>query len=177
MKFQLVPFEKNGLTSVLNLTGEIQFSEVLSISYHLKGNLSDIVIPQLSARPSVQDKLWETTCFEFFLKLRGAQKYFEWNLSPSGEWNQFEFDSYRERSKQAHLIQLPKISTSQGQGQFQLDCTVNLSSLKRISSSWQIGVTAVLEHSDGERSYWALRHLGDKPDFHLSDSFILLGEM
>jgi hypothetical protein len=32
---------------------------------------------------------------------------------------------------------------------------------------WQLGLSAVLEETDGTKSYWALAHgQGDKPDFH-----------
>ena len=35
------------------------------------------------------------------------------------------------------------------------------------------GITAVVQHKDlpGVSSYWALAHVGDKPDFHLANSF------
>ena len=32
---------------------------------------------------------------------------------------------------------------------------------------WQLGLSAILEETDGTKSYWALAHPeGDKPDFH-----------
>ncbi len=31
---------------------------------------------------------------------------------------------------------------------------------------WQLGLSAVLEEKDGTKSYWALAHGGEKPDFH-----------
>ena len=33
--------------------------------------------------------------------------------------------------------------------------------------------TAVIEEADGTKSYWALAHPSDKPDFHHPDSFAL----
>ena len=36
---------------------------------------------------------------------------------------------------------------------------------------WQLGLSAVLEEVDGTKSYWALTHPGDKPDFHHPDCF------
>jgi len=34
-------------------------------------------------------------------------------------------------------------------------------------------LSAVIESADGTRSYWALAHPSDKPDFHHPDSFLL----
>lgn len=38
---------------------------------------------------------------------------------------------------------------------------------------WEIAVSAVIEEADGAKSYWALAHPSDKPDFHHPDSFVL----
>ena len=38
--------------------------------------------------------------------------------------------------------------------------------------SWEINLTAVLEEQDGTKSYWALAHPPEKPDFHMPDCFI-----
>ena len=37
--------------------------------------------------------------------------------------------------------------------------------------SWDLGLSVVLEERDGTKSYWALEHASDKPDFHASDCF------
>lgn len=36
---------------------------------------------------------------------------------------------------------------------------------------WLVGLSAVIEEAEGTRSYWALAHPADKPDFHHPDSF------
>ena len=36
---------------------------------------------------------------------------------------------------------------------------------------WQLGLSAVLEEVDGTKSYWALAHPEDKPNFHHPDCF------
>jgi len=37
----------------------------------------------------------------------------------------------------------------------------------------RIGLSAVIEETDGTKSYWALRHPPGKPDFHHPDCFAL----
>src|SRR5690349_14172779 len=41
------------------------------------------------------DELWQTTCFELFLKPAGGSGYVELNLSPSERWNAYDFEAYR----------------------------------------------------------------------------------
>ena len=36
-----------------------------------------------------------------------------------------------------------------------------------------LGLSAVLEDLNGEKTWWALAHAPDKPDFHHPDSFAL----
>lgn len=38
---------------------------------------------------------------------------------------------------------------------------------------WLAGLSAVIEEAHGQKSYWALAHGSDKPDFHHPDSFVL----
>jgi hypothetical protein len=42
-----------------------------------------------------------------------------------------------------------------------------------MQQSWQIGLTAVIETATGEKSYWALHHPAEKPDFHHRGGFAL----
>lgn len=38
---------------------------------------------------------------------------------------------------------------------------------------WVAAITAVIEEADGTKSYWALAHPSEKPDFHHPDGFVL----
>ena len=37
---------------------------------------------------------------------------------------------------------------------------------------WELGLSAVLEEKDGTKSYWALAHPTEKPDFHAAGCFV-----
>jgi len=39
--------------------------------------------------------------------------------------------------------------------------------------AWSIGISTIIEESDGRKSYWALAHPQGKADFHHPDSFVL----
>ena len=48
------------------------------------------VIPKLS-EPWRADELWQTTCFEAFLRAADGDGYREWNFAPSGNWAAYDF--------------------------------------------------------------------------------------
>ena len=59
------------------------------------------------AEPERAEGLWETTCFEVFLRPLGEEKYSEWNFSPSGRWQSYDFASYRESMVPAEVEAAP----------------------------------------------------------------------
>lgn len=56
---------------------------------------------------------------------------------------------------------------------FTVRCALPLASLIQPADPLVVGVSCVLEHNGGEKSYWALSHPGQQPDFHHPDSFVL----
>ncbi len=120
--------------------------------------------------PARRDGLWRTTCFEAFVKPGAGEAYFEFNFSPSSEWAAYRFEGYRSGMANADL-QAPAIGTSVSGRTFEVSALIGLRTLG-LTSSARIGLCAVLERDTGEKSYWALRHGGDKPDFHRADGFI-----
>jgi hypothetical protein len=40
-----------------------------------------------------------------------------------------------------------------------------------LTGDLRLGITAVVEDNRGQLGYWALRHPGERPDFHHPDSF------
>jgi hypothetical protein len=117
-----------------------------------------------------RDGLWQATCVEAFLQPSGLQKYYEFNFALTPAWNGYEFTEYRKpqppeatadfvlkamswNSEQKHLI--VRLENNSGYQKF------------------QAGLTAILQEKSGNKHYYAVAHKGPKPDFHLSESFIL----
>ncbi len=93
--FSLQPFKPT--KTDLQITGNLsRTNHTLSIDYALRGDLDKIEIPTTAETPTRKYGLWETTCFEFFLGLEGSNRYWEFNFSPSGDWNMYRFENYRE---------------------------------------------------------------------------------
>ncbi len=119
------------------------------------------------------DGLWQHTCCEAFIAPKNGTNYREFNFSPSGAWAIYDFTAYREGSAAAMPAEGPTITQSplpDGQHLLQADIPAHL---LPSGTPLQVGLTTVLEHADGSKSYWALRHAGPQPDFHLRDSFCL----
>jgi hypothetical protein len=124
------------------------------------------VIPE-AHQPGRADGLWKTTCFEAFLKPAGSQSYREWNFAPSGDWAAYDFSDYREDSANADIGAPPYIRFEDNFTWWALGATI----APDADTRWELGLSAVLEEKDGTKSYWALAHTGDKPDFHAPGCF------
>ncbi len=138
---------------------------VLRLDYALTGRISGIALPQ-PMKAARQDGLWRTTCFEAFLRREGEAGYLELNLSPSGEWAAYKFDDYRSGMAEAGLVP-PTIETRAGDNRLELSAAIHLPSPGR----WRLGLSAVIEETDGGTSYWALAHPPGPPDFHAPACF------
>ena len=113
------------------------------------------------------DELWKTTCFEAFLRPAGKKGYREWNFAPSGQWAAYDFSSIRKGMKNAEAT-APYIRMEDNLTWWTLGATIAVPA----DVQWELGLSAVLEEKDGAKSYWALAHGGDKPDFHSPDCFV-----
>ena len=65
----------------------------LAFRYSLTGDLEALRIPA-QARAERADGLWRHTCFEAFIGGDGAA-YREFNISPAGHWQAYDFTDYR----------------------------------------------------------------------------------
>jgi hypothetical protein len=119
-------------------------------------------IPALEEEPSRKEDLWDTTCFEAFLRIPGADAYQEWNFAPSGDWAAYDFTSHREGRTDAD-VNAPYIRVEDNLTWWAMGATISVDA----AATWALGVAAILEEKDGTKSYWAMAHPpGEKPDFH-----------
>ena len=140
--------------------------QTLALHYAVTGRIGDLRIPRplVSARA---DRLWEHTCFEAFLASPEAG-YTEFNFSPSAQWAAYRFDAYRAGMRQVDTA-APRIDTRQEGDCFTLTATFALPS----DAAGRLGLSAVIEETDGNKSYWALAHPPGRADFHHADGFRL----
>ncbi|NMG29387.1 DOMON-like domain-containing protein [Aromatoleum evansii] len=143
----------------------------LRLRFELLGEVQHVLVPATCA-PRAADGLWAHTCCEAFVATPGRPAYREFNFSPSGEWAIYDFDAYRQRSAPGIAPAAPMIVSHLETGRLVLDATLDATALPQ-GSPLELGLTTVVETLDGTLSYWALRHPGERPDFHLRDAFTL----
>jgi len=68
----------------------------------------------------------------------------------------------------------PVISVREAPESFEMSVAVDLSWITRTAAAELVlGAAAVVETQARGLSYWALKHVAEKPDFHQADSFVL----
>ena len=143
-------------------------NEVL-LTFEVTG-ASELVVPAWGS-PGREDGLWRTTCFELFWQGDDRAGYIEVNLSPSSCWAAYAFDRYREGMREQPMAVSPHIETSHADDRFILEADIDFATFP--GGDARIALSAVIEETDGTKSYWALAHPPGPPDFHHPDCFAL----
>lgn len=175
--FSLKPFQSAGLLPGLEITGSIErYSDRLSMSYALSGPMDEVVLPAPADKRVRKNRLWEETCFEFFLGVEGYERYWEFNLSSAGHWNVYCFTSYRQGMQGEPAFTSLQISVQRRSNSLLLSMTFELDKVippEQVEETLQVGISAVIKTTDGKTTYWALAHSGPQADFHRRDGFII----
>ncbi len=133
------------------------------ICYLVFGALPKIPIQCKAERT---DGLWQTTCFELFVRPEEGEVYFEFNFAPGGPWAAYRFEKYREGQTDLS-VPAPTIEPIEhgirASGELGIE----------VRSGIEFGLSAVIEETDGTKSYWALAHPPGKPDFHHPSCFTI----
>jgi hypothetical protein len=175
--FSLIPFPAPAIPNI-EITGRISRQGcLLALSYLLIGKTEDIILPSPVEHPNRKDELWKGTCFEFFLAQKGQPQYWEFNMSPSGDWNVYRMDAYRRVGfREETSIQRVQFETRKEASTFVLNAVVDLNPIFQHSCDsdlLEIAITAIIQTKDGNETYWALTHPAPQADFHRRESFIL----
>jgi hypothetical protein len=145
----------------------------LRLRYLVHGDARRLHLPALTTATRA-DELWRTTCFEAFIRPADAPAYYEFNFVPSTQWAAYGFSDQRTGMRVAEEVAPPQIETRSGPDGFELDARLDLD--PRVfppDRPWRLGLSAVIEDTDGGKSYWALAHPPGQPDFHHPDAFAL----
>lgn len=154
------------------LTGNVAIADgILRIEYGLSGPNCQAVIPPPSANPARRLQLWRHTCFELLLGPLHQPCYWELNAAPAGHWNILAFTNYRRGLTEEPRIGA-RVTTCRHPGRFSLCCTLPVASLE-CPGPYRLAPAAIIRLADGRRTFWAVRHPDEAPDFHHPLSFAL----
>jgi hypothetical protein len=154
----------------VDVSSEMQDGGKLWLRYHVDCDLDALILPEPLEFPHRENGLWQSTCFELFLRESGALEYLEFNFAPSRNWAAYRFDDYRHGMREWALEE-PEIYLDMSDTHVALEVTLALPDI--ITSQTLAGLSAVIHENGDIKSYWALKHPPGKPDFHHKDCFAL----
>ncbi len=175
---KLLPYEITTNTQGISLEGIVERKKsVLSIEFHLSGQMNKINCPPPQGVQQRLDQLWKHTCFEAFFSWDDNIFYWELNVSPTGDWNLYYFDDYRSgQMSEKRIENIPFKLNEFNLNSYKNRIIIDLSKIipeTKVAQELQLSLTAVLENKDLSKTYWATDHLGEKPDFHIRKSFYI----
>jgi hypothetical protein len=146
----------------------------LMFRYFVTGMIGELRIPSVTSATRTEE-LWQNTCFEAFIRASADAAYYEFNFAPSTQWAAYRFTSYRSGMRVATDIGAPPIEVQTSPELFTLQASLELDRLSALprDAIWRLGLSALIEETNGHKSYWALAHPPGKADFHHSDCFTL----
>jgi hypothetical protein len=139
----------------------------LRVRWRVEGATA-LVVPPFAGRGRA-DELWKSTCFELFLKPEDQDGYVELNLSPSERWAAYDFASYREGMTNRPATREPDCTMRIGSTFAIFDAAIPRDVLPDLPAA--ANFACVIEEVGGTKSFWALSHSSDTPDFHAPACF------
>jgi hypothetical protein len=170
-QLQAHPDHPSGAIEAVSVEIEPVLGGGLWLRYRVDALLQHIALPG-PVHSGRANGLWKTTCFELFVRCLESNGYAEFNFSPSSQWAAYRFIAYRENMSDLALDVPPTLGLDASEDHLALEVEAVLVDEWR-GCRLQVGLSAVIEQSDGAKSFWALNHPPGAPDFHHRDCFAL----
>jgi hypothetical protein len=172
---ELKPFDPSVIYQDVSVIAHVQKTDTtLRIQFIGDDPHNHILLQKKDSLFQRSQELWTTTCFECFFAEKGKENYWELNLDHSGNWNLYSFDGYRnpQPPREEKLVKQLELEFLRKTNGFEIQCDLDLSELGLQEKSLDVGLSCVIEWTSHEKSYFALKHCTQKPDFHLRETFI-----
>ena len=173
---QLFPFQGTDDRFSLSASALIKKS-VLFVTFELRGALSEISNLQATEKAGLRkNELWKHTCFEWFLKPADSTAYWECNIAPGGDWNLYSLSDYRKNLLEEKNLSSFSLKTQRlSDEKWSLHASFDLSPISPLQDNTKLllNLSAVLELTNGQMTYWSLSHTQSKADFHHPNHFVM----
>ncbi|HEU4959506.1 MAG TPA: DOMON-like domain-containing protein [Sphingomonas sp.] len=165
VEFTLAPHPDFPSAAIDSIGVEVrrEAGERLDLEFRVAGAIDRVAWPEWLG-VGFADGLWEHSCFEAFVGVPDVPGYAEFNFATSGRWAAYRFDDYRRGTRPVEDALLAGGRTI-GTREFAMRRSVRVAGLGD-DDVWRLGLSAVIETTDGGKSYWALAHPAGRPDFH-----------
>jgi len=158
------PISNVFIDSSLKLT-----KEKIVLSFVVKGLLSEYIF-QKKHKLQRLDELWKETCFELLLA-GDNEVYYELNFSPSFAWNFYVLQSYRAEPKELEILEEASIKYEKKNDEFRIYFELKVKELN-FEQFTHYNLATILLNKEKKRTFWAINHLKEQPDFHDRESFL-----
>jgi hypothetical protein len=144
-------------------------ADAVHLAFVVTGQIAQLRLPE-TQEPTRTDELWQHACFELFARSPGAKAYMECNFSPSTQWAAYRFGAYREGMMPMELHSAPIVHVAASETRLEFDVQMDV---RDFPTPVELALSAVIEELSGTKSYWAIEHPADRPDFHHEHGFVL----
>lgn len=167
--FELLPHPANPPLGVSKVEVRVTGLDALWMTLRWRVESAQALVLPPFAGKGRADGLWQATCFELFVMPAVSAGYSEFNFSPSQQWAAYDFSGYREGMAERAMPRVPVCTPRRGQSVLIFDVALPVAALPPLPFGF--GLTAVIEEEGGVKSYWAMAHRADRPDFHHESCF------
>lgn len=167
--YELCAFERR--FEAISIVGAIENLSpyTLNVGFWLRDPNQWVIWPAPASGLERQDYLWQETCYEIFIGVKGEDYYREINLSPSEAWQAYQFEEYRYPEDMPPQVATDIELHSLKRTHYGLNVSLDLTEfMLKHKLKWQdlfIGLTAVMQTTQGQQLY-AMQHSGAQADFH-----------
>ncbi|MEA5468683.1 hypothetical protein VB714_07370, partial [Spirulina sp. 06S082] len=102
-----------------------------------------------------------------------SSQYWEFNLSPSGHWNIYHFQDYREGMREEIKFMTLPFLIREENNRVSLNIELNLDAIASPDRVLEVAISTVIKFKNGDLAYYALTHPQKQADFHHQDSFVI----
>lgn len=166
--FELTSFQP---TQEINLVAAIESPNtgILQIGFWINDPNQQIIWSEKLLDFPRQDYLWEQTCFELFMGVKGQDYYREINLSPSNAWQVYQFEEYRYPDTTPPMLSNDIELISLQRTRFGLTTTLDINPFLHQQQLKMkdlfFGLSAVIVTAK-QQHLFAMQHSSPQADFH-----------
>jgi len=142
----------------------------IKASFEITGDISNYIFNHPS-RQTRKNELWKETCFELFLAHKNSSEYYEANISPSTEWNFYNFSDYKTDMKEKKDIYAPLISSVKMVDKYSISFEFEFNAIR---SNLSFNLCVILLDKEGIRDFYSIHRKKENVDFHDREYWSLL---